>query len=35
VQVPILKIYTKIDLKQQIELSEGENIFRISSFEKF
>lgn len=35
VQTPILTIYTKIDLKPQIEMSSWENIFKISSYEKY
>lgn len=35
VQSPVLKIYTKIDLKPKIELEIWENIFKISSLNKF
>lgn len=35
VQSPVLKIYTKIDLKHKIELEIWENIFKISSLNKF
>jgi GTP-binding protein Era len=34
-QAPILTIYTKIDLKPQIEMNSWENIFKISSLEKY
>lgn len=35
VQVPILKIYTKIDLKPQIDMASWDNTFKISSIEKY
>ena len=33
-EAPIFYVYTKIDLKRQIELRSGENVFEISSLQK-
>ena len=34
IQIPVFFVYTKQDLKRQIELRDGENVFEISSIQK-